>query len=49
MISSDMSGPKAFKYLCKIMNKGGKGKILENIIDEQLRDFIAKALEEDPS
>lgn len=44
MISSDMSGPKAFKYLCKIMNKGDKQKILENIIDENLKDFISKAL-----
>lgn len=30
------------------MNKGGKQKILQNIIDEKLRDFLSRALEEDP-
>jgi serine/threonine protein kinase len=48
MISNDVSGTHAFKVLCKIINKGEKQQILESIIDERLRDMIAKALDEDP-
>ena len=48
MISSDVSGPHAFKYLNRILNCGESARILENIIDEDLRDFLAKALSENP-
>lgn len=48
MISSDVSGTQAFKVLCKIINKNEKQQILESIINENLRDIISKALEEDP-
>ena len=48
MISSDLSGPKAFKYLCKIIDRGEKQLLLDSIIDEKLKDFLARALEDDP-
>jgi len=48
LISSDITGPHTFKQLCKIINKGEKDEILRNIIDEKMRDFITKALEDDP-
>jgi serine/threonine protein kinase len=48
MISSDVSGTHAFKVLTKIINKGEKQEILSSIIDDKLRDIIAKSLEEDP-
>ena len=46
MIASDLSGPQAFKYLCKIVDSGGKYQLLENIMDSNLRDFISRAIEE---
>jgi serine/threonine protein kinase len=48
MISSDISGTHAFKVLCKIINKGGAMQVLSSIEDEQLRDMISRALEQEP-
>lgn len=48
MISSDISGSHAFKQLCKMINRGEKNLILGNVLDDKLRDFISRCLEEDP-
>lgn len=48
MISSNMSIPKAFKIISKIIKSGEKEKILEYILDDDLREFLSRALEEDP-
>ena len=47
MISAEIVGAHTFKYLNRIMNKGGKKKILESIEDQLLRDFLSVSLEED--
>lgn len=46
MISAEIVGAHTFKYLNRIMNKGGKKKMLESIEDELLRDFLSVTLEE---
>jgi hypothetical protein len=48
MISNDVFGTQALWVFCKIINKGEKQQILDSILDERLRDMIAKALDEDP-
>jgi serine/threonine protein kinase len=49
IISSDVSGTKAFQILCKILNKEDKKLVLSSILDDQLRDIISISLESDPA
>lgn len=49
MISSDVSVPHAFKYLCKLINQGYKDLILSKIEDQGLRDILEISLHENPN
>jgi hypothetical protein len=48
MISAEIVGPHTFRFLNRILNKGGKMKVINSIEDPLLRDFLSKALEENP-
>lgn len=48
IISAEIVGPHTFRFLNRILNKGGKMKVINSIEDPLLRDFLSKALEENP-
>jgi hypothetical protein len=48
LMSSNTQITCVFKLLCKIINKGEKADVLKKIEDPLLRNFLERALDDNP-